>query len=75
MGVMALGSITDPANSAWPEGFYWVAADNSHVRMDAAAMYAFGPRRRAYVSACVLRLRAVRTPLPPGDQAGWVRSM
>jgi hypothetical protein len=60
MGVMALGSITDPANSPWPEGFYWVAADNSHVPMDAAAMYAFGRAVAAYVSACVLRLRAIK---------------
>ncbi len=60
MSIMALGSITDPANSPWPDGFYWVAADNSHVPMDAAAMYAFGRAAGAYVSACVLRLRAIK---------------
>ena len=60
MGIMALGSITDPAGSPWPGGFYWVAADNSHVAMDAAAMYAFGRAVAGYVSTCVLRLRAIK---------------
>ena len=59
MGVMALGSITDPVGSPWPAGFYWIAADNSHVPMDAATMYGFGRAAAAYVSACVLRLRAI----------------
>lgn len=70
MGIMALGSITDPANSPWPDGFYWVAADNSHVPMDAAAMYAFGRAVGAHVSACVLRLRAIKDAIAgAADQA------
>ena len=70
MGVMALGSITDPAGSPWPDGFYWVAADNSHVAMDAATMYAFGRAVAAYVSACVLRLRAIKDAIAgAADQA------
>jgi hypothetical protein len=70
MGVMALGSITDPAGSPWPAGFYWIAADNSHVTMDAAAMYAFGRAAGAYVSACVLRLRAIKDAIAAAaDQA------
>ena len=60
MGIMALGSITDPAGSPWPAGFYWIAADNSHAAMDAPTMYAFGRAVAAYVSACVLRLRAIK---------------
>ena len=70
MGIMALGSITDPAGSPWPAGFYWIAADNSHVPMDAAAMYAFGRAVAAYVSACVLRLRAIKDAIASApDQA------
>ena len=70
MGIMALGSITDPANSPWPDGFYWVAADNSHVPMDAATMYAFGRAVAGYVSACVLRLRAIKDAIAAAaDQA------
>ena len=70
MGVMALGSITDPAGSPWPAGFYWIAADNSHVPMDAAAMYGFGRAAGAYVSACVLRLRAIKDAIVSApDQA------
>jgi hypothetical protein len=70
MGIMALGSITDPANSPWPSGFYWVAADNSHVAMDAPTMYAFGRAVAAYVSACVLRLRAIKDAIAAApDQA------
>jgi hypothetical protein len=60
MSLMALGSITDPANSPWPAGFYWVAADNSHVSMDAPTTYAFGRAVAGYVSACILRLRAIK---------------
>jgi hypothetical protein len=70
MGLMALGSVTDPANSPWPSGFYWVAADNSHVAMDAPAMYAFGRAVGAYVSACVLKLRAIKDAIAAAaDQA------
>jgi len=70
MGVMALGSITDPAGSPWPAGFYWIAADNSHLPMDAAQMYAFGRAAGAYVSACVLRLRAIKDAIASApDQA------
>jgi len=70
MGIMALGSITDPANSPWPGGFYWVAADNSHVAMDAAALYAFGRAVAGYVSACVLRQRAIKDAIAgAADQA------
>jgi hypothetical protein len=70
MGVMALGSITDPAGSPWPAGFYWIAADNSHVAMDAAQMYAFGRAAGAYVSTCVLRLRAIKDAIAAAaDQA------
>jgi hypothetical protein len=60
LGVMAMGSITDPANSPWPAGFYWIAADNSHVPMDAPTMYAFARAVGGYVSACLLRLRAIK---------------
>jgi hypothetical protein len=60
MGIMALGSIAGPAGSPWPAGFDWIAADNSHVPLDAAAMYAFGRAVADYVSACVLRLRALK---------------
>jgi hypothetical protein len=60
MSLMALGSITDPANSPWPTGFYWVAADNSPVPMDAPTTYAFGRAVAGYVSACILRLRAIK---------------
>jgi len=70
MGVLALGSIADPAGSPWPAGFYWIAADNSHVPMDAAALYAFGRAAAAYVSACVLRLRAIKDAIAAAaDQA------
>jgi hypothetical protein len=69
MGALALGSITDSANSPWPGGFYWIAADNSHVVMDAPAMYAFARAVAAYVSACVLRLRAIKDAIAAADQA------
>ncbi len=70
MGIMALGSITDPAGSPWPAGFYWIAADNSHVAMDAPTMYAFGRAVAGYVSACVLRLRAIKDAIAAAaDQA------
>jgi len=70
MGIMALGSITDPAGSPWPAGFYWIAADNSHIAMDAPTMYAFGRAVAGYVSACVLRLRAIKDAIAAAaDQA------
>ncbi len=60
MGALALGSIADPANSPWPAGFYWIAADNSHVPMDAPATYAFSRAVASYVSAAILNCRAVK---------------
>ena len=70
MGIMALGSITDPAGSPWPGGFYWIAADNSHVAMDAPTLYAFGRAVAAYVSACVRTLRAIKDAIAAAtDQA------
>jgi phage terminase large subunit-like protein len=50
--------------------FAWIAADNSHVAMDAAQMYAFGRAAGAYVSTCVLRLRAIKDAIAAAaDQA------
>ena len=70
MSLMALGSITDPANSPWIAGFYWIAGDNSHVPMDAPTMYAFGRAVASYVSAGVLRLRAIKDAIAgAADQA------
>jgi hypothetical protein len=70
MGLMALGSITDPANSPWPAGFYWVATDNSHVPMDAPTTYSVGRAVAGYVSACILRLRAIKDEIAAAaDQA------
>ena len=64
------GTITDPAGSPWPGGFYWIAADNSHVAMDAPTLYAFGRAVAAYVSACVLTLRAIKDAIAAAtDQA------
>jgi len=60
MGALALGSIADPVGSPWNAGFYWVAADNSHVPMDAAATYAFARAVALYVSGCILHLRTIK---------------
>jgi hypothetical protein len=70
MGALALGSITDPANSPWPAGFTWIAANNSQVAMDAPTMYAFARAVAGYVSACVLNLRAIKNAIAgAADQA------
>jgi hypothetical protein len=70
MGALALGSIADPANSPWSAGFYWVAADNSHVPMDAATTYAFARAVALYVSSCILHLRAIKDAIAgAADQA------
>jgi hypothetical protein len=70
MGALALGSITDPAGSPWDSGFYWVAADNSHVPMDAAATYAFARAVALYVSGCILHLRTIKDGIASAaDQA------
>jgi hypothetical protein len=70
MGALALGSITDPAGSPWIDGFYWVAADNGHVPMDAATTYAFARAVALHVSGCILRLRAIKDAIAGAtDQA------
>ena len=70
MGALALGGITDPAGSPWPAGFYWVAADNSHVPMDARGTYAFARAVALYVSGCVLHLRTLKDTIAgTADQA------
>jgi hypothetical protein len=70
MGALALGSIADPAGSPWNAGFYWVAADNSHVPMDAAATYAFARAVALYASGCILHLRTIKdTVADAADQA------
>jgi len=70
MGALALGSIADAAGSPWDGGFYWVAADNSHVPMDAAATYAFARAVALHVSACILNLRAIKDAIAgAADQA------
>jgi hypothetical protein len=63
MGALALGSITDPANSPWPAGFTWIAADNSQVAMDAPTLYAFARAVAAYVSGCILNLRSLKNAI------------
>jgi hypothetical protein len=60
MGALAVGSIADPAGSPWAAGFYWVAADNSHVSMDAAVTYAFARAVALYVGGCILHLRTIK---------------
>jgi hypothetical protein len=71
MSLMALGSITDPVNNPWIDGFYWVAADNSQVPMGAPAMFAFGRAVASYVSFNILRLRTIKNAiLAAQDQAG-----
>jgi hypothetical protein len=70
MGALALGSIADPAGSPWNSGFYWVAADNSHVPMDAAATYGFARAVALYVSGCILHLRTIKDTIAGAtDQA------
>jgi hypothetical protein len=76
MSLMALGNITDPVNSPWPAGFYWVAADNSHVPMDAPGLYAFGRAVAGYVSGCILHLRAIKDEIASApDQSSPTPSM
>jgi hypothetical protein len=62
-GAMALGSITDPANSPWPPGFTWIALNNSQVPMDAPTMYAFARAVATCVSGCILTLRAIKNAI------------
>jgi hypothetical protein len=71
MSLMALGSITDPVNSPWPANFYWVAADNSRVPMDAPGLYAFGRAVAGYVSGSILHLRTIKDEIAtaPDQQA------
>ena len=61
MGALAASLLANtPGAAAWPAGFYWIAADNSHVAMDAAGMYAFAQNVAAYVSALVLTNAALK---------------
>ena len=70
MGALATASIANPNAVPWPSGFYWLAADNSHVAMTAAQMLAFAAAVAGYVSACVLRLRAIKDSIvATADQA------
>ena len=70
MGALALGSIADPAGSPWDGGFYWVAADNSHVPMDAVGMAGFARAVALYVSGCILHLRTIKDTIAgAADQA------
>lgn len=70
MGALALGSIADAAGNPWADGFYWVAADNSHVPMDAPATYAFARAVALYVSGCILHLRTIKDTIAGAtDQA------
>ena len=70
LSLLALGCVTDPQNSAWLTDIYWVAADNSHVSMDAPAMYGFGRAVAGYVSASLLRFRAIKDAIAAApDQA------
>ncbi len=70
MGALAMGSIADPVGSPWDPGFYWVAADNGHVPMDAAGTYAFARAVALYVSGCILHLRTIKDTITrTADQA------
>lgn len=49
-----------PGAEPWPDGFYWIPADNSHAPMDAAAMYAFAQDVGTYVTLLILTRRALK---------------
>jgi hypothetical protein len=58
MATFAISAIN--LGGAWPEGFYWIAADNSHIAMAAQEMLAFAQSAGTYVSALVLARRALK---------------
>lgn len=73
--IAAMGSLAasvlagTPGAAPWPEGFYWVAADNGHVPMDAAVMFAFAQAIAGYVSALILTNRALKDAIDAAADA------
>jgi hypothetical protein len=57
-GALALASLSGAA--PWPEGFYWIAADNSHVAMSDAECFAFAQDVAGYYTALVYANRALK---------------
>jgi hypothetical protein len=56
----ALLSSQNPTDFSWDSGFYWVAADNSHIAMTAAQMVAFGHAVFEYVRLTRMNIRAIK---------------
>jgi len=59
-GASAMALAVQASDGAWPEGFYWIASDNSHTAMSAADMIAFGMDVGAYYTALVVSNRALK---------------
>ena len=57
-GALALASLSNPATVPWPPGFCWIAADNSRVAMDAAAMLSFAAAVAGHVGGLIFAARA-----------------
>lgn len=64
-----------PGSEAWPQGFYWIAADNSHVPMDAAAMYAFAQDVGGYVSLLIMTNRAYKDAIGAAQDVAALNSI
>lgn len=61
MGALAIGVLSNASGAQpWPDGFYWIAADNSHTPMDAEGCYTFAQAVAGYVSALILKRRALK---------------
>ena len=59
-GAMAVAVLSGAPGAQWPADFYWIAADNSHVPMDAAAMYAFAQAAGDHVTKIILNGRKLK---------------
>jgi len=60
MGADADRSLRDPTTFPWDPGFYFIAADNSHVAMTATQMASFSQAIANYVRQARYRVRAIK---------------
>ena len=73
MGALASASVAGvPGAAAWPAGFYWIAADNSHEAMTAAQMFAFAQAVAGHVSALILFGRGLKDQIDAATTAAAV---
>lgn len=64
-----------PGAMPWPDGFYWVMDDNSHVPLNAQEMYVLAQRVGNYVTMLILVNRSLKDAVKAAPTIGAVSAI